>query len=184
MERVMPKPNWERNYTVVPKYYVFYDIDGVLTSLRQEIASNHNYQLWSKFDPVAIEFFNKIHDNYKDVQFVCISTWRNHMELDANMEIWVASALNNAGFRGFINWDEWKVNKENDHELWRKNRAYEIKEFLKGKNHKDFIIFDDTDYNFHNVLGIKRFVKTDERDGILSKHMLNAMSIMGTWEKK
>lgn len=171
-----------------PKYYVFIDIDGVLTSSRIECANSHPFGLWSKFDPNAIEFFNRLHDTYVGVQFVLISTWRNYVSSKISTKLWIASAFHNAGFRGKFDWDEnWKVNLDDDHKLHGQRRAYEIKDFLENVisgDYKDYIIFDDNDYNFQGVLGKKRLVKTSPEDGLLYKHMKNALSLTGTWEKK
>jgi hypothetical protein len=61
-----------------------------------------------------------------------------------------------------------------------------VKKYLDAERltYDDFIIFDDTLYEFNEVLGKKRLIRTDSRDGMLSKHMLNAMSLVGNWEKK
>lgn len=171
------------------KYIVFWDVDGVATSQRVETACQWPNKLMTKFDPIAIEFFNRIHDSYSDVSFVMISTWRNHLPQDETTLHWVKSALANAGFRGRM-WDHdgvWRVNPENDLEMMRKGRAGEIKDYLvnyTGVDLQDYIIFDDNDYLFNQVLDKRRFVKTDPENGLLWKHMKNALSIMGNWEKK
>ena len=53
------------------KYLVFLDIDGVFTSSRVHYAHNAVYKMWHRFDPVAVDFMNKIHDKYP-VEFVLI----------------------------------------------------------------------------------------------------------------
>lgn len=171
-------------------YLIFFDIDGVLTSNRQQIAQNKN-ELWSKFDPVALEFFNRIHDTYKNVNFVCISTWKNNLPnssiTDDNTELnrgnyvvehWVLSSMRNSGFRGELA-PYWKTLNESV-----LDRASGIKHYLSYNPVNDFIIFDDNDYDFYKVLGKKRWVQTHSNDGILTKHMLNALALMGTWDKK
>ena len=55
------------------KYLVFLDIDGVFTSSRVHYAHNAVFNIWHRFDPVAVDFMNKIHDKYP-VEFVLIST--------------------------------------------------------------------------------------------------------------
>jgi hypothetical protein len=63
-------------------------------------------------------------------------------------------------------------------------RTKEIKDYLNDFGpYDDFIIFDDSDFEYNKVLGIKRFIKTSSEDGILTKHMLNAKSLMGNWIK-
>ena len=168
------------------KYLVFVDIDGVLTSARAEF-SDGLITLWNKFDPIAIDFFNRIHDTFQGVEFVLISTWRAWMKTDdPHNTLWVQAAFRSAGFRGNLRYPHWKVNPENDADLYFRQRAEEIKHYLTeyAEGYQDFIIFDDTDYNFNSVLGIKRFVQTDPNDGMLLKHMKNAWSIMGEWEKR
>ena len=171
------------------KYLVFVDIDGVLASSRVHYASNSGAMIWSEFDPVAIKFFNRIHETYDQVEFVLISTWRDWLDVDnRHILLWIETAFRNSGFRGNLRYPAWKVNPEDDAELWGKRRAEEIKVYLKtpeqGFGYKDFIIFDDSDYGFNRVLGIKRFVQTDPDNGILFRHMRDASSIMGTWDKK
>ena len=168
------------------KYLVFLDIDGVFTSSRVHTATNAEYDMWHKFDPIAVDFMNWIHDTY-NVEFVLISTWKNNLAVDnPNIFHWIAAAFGNAGFKGKFH-HKWKTDPD---ETWVNkstlyNRAQEIKEFLEAYPiYDDYIIFDDNDYGFKKVLGINRFVKTNPENGLLHKHMLNAKSLMGTWEKK
>ena len=168
------------------KYLVFLDIDGVFTSARVQYAHNATYGIWHRFDPIAVDFMNKIHDMYP-VEFVLMSTWKNYLDSkDKNIEHWIRSAFGNSGFRGnFAN--PWKTDPD---EEWvnRNNfrRGDEVKLYLEiyGQDVKDFILFDDNRYNFKEALGKGRLVQTDPENGLLHKHMMNAWSIMGTWEKK
>ena len=84
------------------KYLVFVDFDGVLTTTRQSLAQhNAGYEYMSVFDPIAIEFFNRIHHTYADVSFVWSTSWRNHVPPNAgSIEHIVYSMWYNAGFRG------------------------------------------------------------------------------------
>lgn len=141
------------------KYLVFLDIDGVFTSSRVHMAQNNTeYGIWNKFDPVAIEFMNKIHNEYA-VQFVLMSTWKNYLKHDDHtIEHWIYAAFASAGFLGKFA-TPWKTDP---HETWVNkpsyyDRAYEVKEYLEeyGKDVKDFIMFDDNDYGFEKVLGKK-----------------------------
>lgn len=166
------------------KYLVFLDIDGVFTSSRVHYAHAASYDMWHRFDPVAVDFMNRIHDRY-EVEFVLISTWKNYIDVKSNqMEHWVRAAFGNSGFRGQFA-APWKTDPE---ETWinkghRYTRAYEIKDYLAGyaTDIDDYIIFDDNDYDFKKVLGKGRLVRTDPENGLLFKHMKNAQSIMGTW---
>lgn len=169
------------------KYLVFLDVDGVFTSSRVHYAHNASYEMWHRFDPVAIDFMNKIHDRYP-VEFVMISTWKNFIDAKSHqMEHWVRAAFGNSGFRGqFAN--PWKTDPE---ETWINkghgyNRAHEIKDYLEyyATDVKDYIIFDDNDYGFKNVLGKSRLVRTDAEEGLLFKHMKNAQSLMGQWHER
>ena len=169
------------------KYLVFLDIDGVFTSSRVHTAHNAEYAMWHRFDPVAVDFLNRIHDTYP-VEFVLISTWKNYLRNDdVNVSQWVFSAFGNSGFRGTFP-RLWKTDPDN---LWPNkptpyNRSHEIRDYLEeyAPDVQDYIIFDDNDYGFERVLGKRRLVRTDAENGLLHKHMLNAMSIMGNWEKK
>jgi hypothetical protein len=169
------------------KYLVYLDIDGVFTSPRVHSAHNSDgNEMWTRFDPVAVDFMNYIHDTY-NVEFALISTWKNHLRNDdGQVSHWVRAAFSNSGFRGIFA-DLWKTDPDN---LWVNktppyNRAHEIRDYLLDRDDvDDYIIFDDNDYGFERVLGKKRLVRTDPDNGLLHKHMLNAKSIMGTWEKK
>jgi hypothetical protein len=169
------------------KYLVFLDIDGVFTSSRVHTAHNASFDMWHRFDPVAVDFMNRIHDTYP-VEFVLISTWKNYLRNDDNqVSNWVWAAFGNSGFRGEFS-TLWKTDPDN---LWPNKptpytRAHEIRDYLSeyATDVEDYIIFDDNDYGFERVLGKKRLIRTDPDNGLLHKHMLNAMSIMGTWTKK
>jgi hypothetical protein len=168
------------------KYLVFLDIDGVFTSSRVHYAHNASYEMWHRFDPVAVDFMNKIHDRYP-VEFVLMSTWKNFLKNDdKNIEHWVRAAFGNSGFRGQIA-SPWKTDPD---ELWvnRYNfqRGDEVKEYLDiyAQDVKDFILFDDNRYNFAKALGKNRLVLTDPVNGLLYKHMTHAQSIMGQWHEK
>ncbi len=168
------------------KYLVFLDIDGVFTSSRVNTAHNASYDMWHRFDPVAVDFMNKIHDTYT-VEFVVMSTWKNYIDVKSfQTEHWIKAAYGNSGFRGQFA-TPWKTDPD---ELWinRRNfdRGDEVKEYLEvyGQDVKDFILFDDNAYNFEKALGIKRLIRTDPDNGLLHKHMLKAQSIMGQWDKK
>jgi hypothetical protein len=169
------------------KYLIFLDIDGVFTSARVHLAQNANFDIWHKFDPIAIEFMNKIHDTY-DVEFVLISTWKNQLRNDDEaISHWIKAAFGNSGFRGKFH-RMWKTDPDN---LWINKprpyeRSHEIRDFMEEyeTNVEDYIIFDDNDYDFKSVLGKSRLVRTDTDNGLLYKHMLNALSMMGTWRKK
>ena len=183
------EPDWYNSKQKAPaKYLIFVDFDGVLTSNRVHFSQPEDaYKMWSRFDPIAIEFFNHIHNNYDGVEFVWTTTWRNHVPLNAgHIEHILYSMWYNAGFRGYFA-TPWKVNPTDrmDGEINHASRAEEIKDYLENyADCKDYLIFDDSDYGFNKVLGIKRFIKTHPDDGLLFKHMLNAKSIMGTWDKK
>lgn len=169
------------------KYLVFLDIDGVFTSARVNLAHNASYEMWHRFDPVAVDFMNKIHDRYP-VEFVLMSTWKNNLRSDDNnIEHWVRAAFGNSGFRGQLA-TPWKTDPDNIiwHRKGANDRAHEVKEYLElyGQDVKDFILFDDNRYRFKEVLGVNRLVHTDHENGLLHKHMLNALSLMGTWQKR
>ena len=168
------------------KYLVLLDIDGVFTSSRVNTAHNASYDMWHRFDPVAIDFMNKIHDTYP-VEFVIMSTWKNYIDAKSYMmEHWVRSAFGNSGFRGQFA-KPWKTDPD---ELWivRKGfvRGSEVREYLDtyATDVLDFILFDDNSYNFDRALGKKRLIRTDPDNGLLYKHMQKAQSIMGQWDKK
>jgi hypothetical protein len=169
------------------RYLVFLDIDGVFTSSRVHYAHNATYEMWHRFDPVAVDFMNKLHDRYP-VEFVLMSTWKNYLRNDDNMVLhWVSAAFGNSGFRGKLA-SPWKTDPDNV--IWQRaglnDRAHEVQEYLAnyGTDVRDFILFDDNAYRFDEVLGKKRLVRTDPENGLLYKHMKHAMSIVGQWNER
>ena len=167
------------------KYLIFLDIDGVFTSNRVEYTEEFRGLLWSKFDPIAVNFMNRIADKFDKVEFVLISTWRDRVLIDnSHTSLWIETTFRNAGFRGNFARPYWKVNPFEDSELYRLERAYEIKDYLENyaPGCKDYLIFDDNDYDFNEILGKKRLVKTHCYDGLLFKHMEKAWSIAGQWD--
>jgi hypothetical protein len=167
------------------KYLVFLDIDGVLTSNRVHTAHAADYGMWARFDPVAVDFFNKIHDRHP-VQFVIMSTWKKYLDAtDQGILHWVQSAFANSGFRGSLA-DPWKTDPTDLAQFNRWDRAHEVQYYLEqyGPDIEDYILFDDNTYQFKTVLGKGRLIHTDPENGLLYKHMLNAQSMMGTWHKK
>ena len=169
------------------KYLVFLDVDGVFTSARVQYAHNASYEMWHRFDPVAVDFMNKIHDHYA-VEFVVMSTWKDYLRSDDKMvEHWVRAAFGNSGFRGQLA-SPWKTDPDNV--IWSRkganDRAHEVKEYLElyADDVVDYLLFDDNRYKFKEVLGKNRLVQTDHENGLLYKHMLNAQSLLGQWDKK
>ena len=169
------------------KYLIFLDIDGVFTSSRVHYAHNAVYGMWHRFDPVAVDFMNRIHDRYP-VEFVLISTWKNHLRNDdVQVEHWIRAAFGNSGFRGDFA-SPWKTDPDNLGVAKPRpyDRSHEIRDYIEtySQDVLDYIIFDDDDYDFERVLGKKRLICTDVENGLLHKHMMRAQSIIGQWDKK
>lgn len=170
------------------KYLVFVDFDGVLTTSRVHFAQytyKEKYPMWAKFDPVVVDFFNKIHLTFEDVSFVWTTTWRNGMT-DYKTPMaghWAQAMWDNAGFLGKFG-SPWRVNP--DEHIPLNQRAREIKHYLEtyGEETKDYIIFDDTDYGFNRELDKRRFVQTHPSEGMRYKDMKDAWAITGMWDKK
>jgi hypothetical protein len=141
--------------------------------------------MWHRFDPVAVDFMNKIHDRYP-VEFVLMSTWKNYIDVKSHtIEHWVRAAFGNSGFRGQFA-TPWKTDPDNLALQKKWDRGDEVREYLDtyATDVKDFILFDDNVYNFDKALGVKRLVRTDPENGLLYKHMLHAQSIMGQWHER
>mgnify|MGYP000592627949 FL=1 len=174
------------------KYLAFLDIDGVFATQRQQIAHASTASMMAHLDPVAVAFMNRLHDTH-DIAFVVISTWKNHLGEDTSVKgqdttyfHLFKSAFECAGFRGNFH-KVWRTNPKDDTLRYTSlRRANEIKDFLAdyAPDTEDFLIFDDNDYQFASVLGKKRLIKTHEDDGLLTKHMKQALSITGSWDKK
>lgn len=171
--------------TQTRKYLVFLDIDGVFTSSRVHYAHNATYEMWARFDPVAVDFMNKIHDRYP-VEFVLMSTWKKNLKVDDMIVLhWIQSAFANSGFRGVLA-NPWKTDVKDESYLNRWDRAHEVLYYLDeyGLDVEDYILFDDNAYQFNKVLPKNRLIQTDPENGLLFKHMKNAQSIMGVWKEK
>lgn len=167
------------------KYLIFLDIDGVFTSSRVHYAHNATYDMWHRFDPVAVDFMNKLHDRYP-VEFVLMSTWKDYLKYDNNnIEHWVRAAFGNSGFRGQFA-DPWKTDPHGKALYERWDRAHEVLDYLDnyGLDVQDYLLFDDNRYRFNEVLPKKRLILTDHENGLLYKHMKNAMSLVGQWHER
>ena len=124
------------------KYLAFLDVDGVFASTRVHYSWDNEYDKWSKFDPVAVDFCNKMWDRYA-VEFVLMTTWKDGFDYTHKMTAhWVMTAFKNAGFRGKFA-DPWKTNPMNNAELEVKDRAYEVKDYLDNyaDDVVDYILF-------------------------------------------
>jgi hypothetical protein len=173
--------------TQMSRYLVFLDIDGVFTSSRVHYSRTDAYDMWAKFDPVAVDFMNKISDRFHNVEFVCMSTWKNFLDTKSQSTVHIFEAMwRNAGFKGKFA-DPWKTDPDNT--LWKSagmDRGDEVVHYLEnyGTDVKDYILFDDNAYNFNKVLPKKRLIQTNPENGLLYRHMTDAMSIMGNWSEK
>ena len=168
------------------KYLVFLDIDGVFTSSRVHYAHAATYGMWHRFDPVAVDFMNRIHDRYP-AEFVIMSTWKKFIDVKSTqIEHWVRAAFGNSGFRGEFA-TPWKTDPD-EQSIHRRgfDRGDEVREYLDthATDVRDFILFDDNAYNFETALGKRRLVQPDPENGLLYKHMRNAQSIMGQWHER
>lgn len=169
------------------RYLVFLDVDGVFASSRVHYSRTDAYEMWAKFDPVAVDFMNKISDRFNNVEFVCMSTWKNFLKTDDLQTYHLFEAMwRNAGLTGKFA-KPWKTDPDNTLFMNAGNhRGHEVKHYLEnyGQDVTDYILFDDNEYNFDQILGKKRLVRTDHENGMLYKHMTHAMSIMGPWHPK
>jgi hypothetical protein len=143
--------------------------------------------MWDKFDPIAVDFLNKLDADY-NIDFVLCTTWKNHIKHDDPVYYhWINSSFRNAGFRGNFPYPNWKTNPKNEMSKYnnRNGRAYEVKDYLDDFGpYDDFLIFDDSNYDYNQVLGKKRWIRCNAEDGILTKQMKHTLSLVGQWEKK
>lgn len=173
---------------VMKKYAIFLDIDGVFCGTRVHMGHTcSKHKMWDRFDPIAVDFMNKIDELY-NVDFVLMSTWKEQIKHDDPVYYhWINSSFRNAGFRGMFPWPNWKTNPTNNPDKYNTlhGRAVEVADYLAEFGpYEDFLLFDDSNYDFNRVLGKKRWIRCDSENGLLSKHMKHAMAIMGQWEKK
>ena len=116
-----------------------------------------------------------------------MSTWKENIKHNDPMYFhWINSSFRNAGFRGEFAYPYWKTNPLNtDKYSGFSCRAKEVADYLTEYGpYKDYLLFDDTDYDFNRLLGRKRWIRCHSEDGLLSAQMKRAMAIMGEWEKK
>lgn len=167
---------------------VFLDFDGVLTSARVNIAqTNADYDMWSKFDSVTVDFLNKLHNTF-DIRFVWNTTWMHGMANDNAMNYhWAYTMFRNAGFTGRFN-KPWRVNPDDVVDMTtsggkpRDYRAQEMLSYLKDYepgvwDAKAFMVLDDLDFDYNKVLGVKRWIHTDSDNGMLLKHYQKAWAL-------
>jgi len=164
--------------------YIFLDIDGVLTSARvYRSQPKDSYKMWTQFDPIAVQFLNRIHEN-KPVEFVFSSTWTNWKSSDPMYRHLMESALRNAGFTGNLA-EKWvipdPIAQEGKQPPQRGRRICQYMSNVEGQFSNDFIAFDDDYHDFRETLAKKNYVITDPQEGMLTKHMKKAMSLIGDW---
>ena len=169
------------------KYAIFLDIDGVFCGTRMQMGHTcSKHAMWDRFDPIAVDFMNKI-DELHNVEFVIMSTWKDKVNHSDPMYFhWINSSFRNAGFRGEFAYSYWKTNPLNtDKYTGFSCRAAEVADYVREYGpYKDYLLFDDSDYDFNRILGKKRWTRCHSEDGLLSAQMKRAMAIMGEWEKK
>ena len=157
---------------------IFLDIDGVLTSDRVHRARNEIYKdemncFLTQFDPVAIEFFNKISSKH-DISFCLISTWKNNLGIAYMIPHWIDTCFYNAGFRGkFLN--ELKTEDEHEH-----SRSRGIELLMEDYPDSNYIIIDDCDFDWTDHQR-ERWVMTDPDNGILLTHMKQIENLIKDW---
>jgi HAD domain in Swiss Army Knife RNA repair proteins len=166
-------------------YLVFLDVDGVFTSQRVQTAQGFNYMdIWNKFDPIAVDFMNRIHHKH-EVEFVLMTTWKRDVnpDLESMGMHWVTAAFRNAGFQG--NFATVPKTDPNDRSNFM-SRGKEVKAYLDefGFSCQDFILFDDNDDGFEQALGKRRLIKTSTDNGLTLKNMNDALAMIGNWNYK
>lgn len=171
---------------MTPKYLVFLDVDGVFVTPRSNAVHELQHSHWTVFDPVAVHLMNWLHDTYP-VRFVLMSTWKDGLDVnDKNLQAWVNASFRNSGFRGAFA-ENWKVREGGYPSFRLDGRALEVLQYLKDFGEfevEDFLLFDDTPYQFNALLGKKRFVQTDANNGVLLKHVQHTKSLTGPWSKR
>lgn len=151
---------------------LFLDFDGVLTSLRVEKSLPCDPKMWSKFDPVAISFLNKVCDRYP-VDIVVCSTWRKFFPLHSLQHMLWAAGLHHE-----------IVNVTPDFIV---DKAESIASYLKDLRERPLFVVLDDDPLYEKVLshGIsceqRQFIETDANDGILTKNMRDMCDLLDVW---
>lgn len=144
---------------------LFLDMDGVLCTRRAFLASGGE-GVWRMLDPISIQMIKNLCDEY-NVRIVATSTWRNFGDEHCSMK----TILETHGLTSKYFWHDWKTPDLRSTFQGKTKRGVEINKWLSKKPHVTrFIIFDDEEFDFAAEGLLKRLIKTDENDGILTKH--------------
>lgn len=129
----------------------------------------------NKHDPISIDFFNKINDEY-NVEFIFCSNMCGYYNLDEFFNI---------GFKGKfakrceLNLMKYFIDIEGV-------RGYLITKYLKshGQKYDDYIIFDDEKKNYNESFEQSKIIYTSYDNGITYKNMIDTYEKIKDWEKK
>lgn len=153
---------------------VFLDIDGVFTSERvhRTIFNKDNYGVWSKFDPIAIDYLNNLyHDN--DIDFVICSSWRNSFDTKE-----IKHMLYSAGFQGAI-----LASTQKDFRTINKQKS--IQNFVEEHKPKNWLVIDDECLSWGEpFIQKKNAVRTCTFNGFDCFAMEECTQIVNSWKCK
>lgn len=147
---------------------IFLDIDGVLATDKQFMQNRKEFQeknSWAyennvpyPFDNKCVKILNDILDE-TDAEIVLTSDWKLHWDLIRLHEIFSNNKVKKSPRM---------MTKNIPHSFGNltKNRANEIDEFLDHFNFVNYVIIDDLDVGMYLKNGSKRFIKTQDREGI------------------
>jgi len=146
---------------------IFFDIDGVITTIEEYYRSRRKY--WDKYDVAknliipypfniqCVSIFNEIL-TITGADIVLTSDWRNKWTMEELDIIFKMNGVIKSPIDKTENFYTSMKNLDSD-------RAREIEEYITRKNITEYVIIDDLNLKPF-LLNDSRFVKTIEREGL------------------
>jgi hypothetical protein len=162
---------------MVENWFVFTDIDGVLSTSKQYFMKNlhHKYQCY-KFDPECSKIYNDI-INEMNANIVLTSDWREQFSINEMNDIfhWSGIGHNISDFTISLMGILYSRNEE-----LAECRAHEILEYVNRFKIRKFVVVDDLDLSpwlENNFVQCPRFGEGIKQTGIKEKILNKFLSI-------
>lgn len=153
-------------FRIKPQKIIFLDIDGVLNSMElfdKLEESNFEPFMGIDVDEDNLEQLRYIVEN-TGAQIVLSSSWR-HAWHEKGPMIRVGRALDQAMASYGM-----KIISKTKH-LHKGNRSLEVKDWMRGKRIRSFVILDDTDYDWEEYSLGEHWVRTSFMEGGLTREL-------------
>ena len=153
-------------FRVKPQKIIFLDIDGVLNSM--ELSDKLEERDMEPFMGIDVDEDNLEQLRYivekTGAQIVLSSSWR-HAWHEKGPMIRVGRALDQAMASYGL-----KIISKTKH-LHKGNRSLEVKDWMRGKRIRSFVILDDTDYDWEEYSLGEHWVRTSFMEGGLTREL-------------